>query len=99
MDEGMEPILVEEPTNHSPSLGKLAAALAKAQLAFTPVLKESENPAFMRGGKASKYADLHSLISATRPALAANELVIIQSPSTRGKELVLISLLLHSSGE
>jgi ERF superfamily len=100
-EETFEPMLVEvEPgANQSHSLGKLAAALAKAQLAFTPVYKESENPAFMRAGKASKYADLHSLISATRPALAANELVIIQSPSTRGKELVLHSLLLHSSGE
>jgi ERF superfamily len=94
-----EPLLVEPSENHSPKLGALALALAKAQLAFKPVLKESENPAFVRNGKASKYANLHSLISATQPALAANELVIIQSPSTRGKELVLSSLLLHSSGE
>lgn len=79
--------------------GKLAGALAKAQLNFKPILKESENPAFVRGGKVSKYADLHSLISATMPALAAEGLVIIQSPTTRAKELVMTSTLLHSSGE
>lgn len=80
-------------------MGELAKALAKAQLNFKPVIKASENPAFVRGGKASKYADLHSLISATMPALAAEGIVIIQSPNVRGKELVMISTMLHSSGE
>src|SRR5690349_4217356 len=90
---------VQAPLSFSPTLGKLAAALAKAQLNFKPVLKTSENPAFARGGRVSKYTDLHSLISATMPALAAEGLVIIQAPNTRGKELVMTSTLLHSSGE
>lgn len=99
----LPPQLQEAPTtqsfSYSPSMGELAKALAKAQLNFKPVIKASENPAFVRAGKASKYADLHSLISATMPALAAEGIVIIQSPNVRGKELVMISTMLHSSGE
>jgi ERF superfamily len=95
----LQTLEIQQEVNWSRDRGELAGALAKAQLKFKPILKESENPAFVRGGKVSKYADLHSLISATMPALAAEGLVIIQSPTTRAKELVMTSTLLHSSGQ
>jgi ERF superfamily len=85
----------------SATIGKLVAALCKAQLAFAPVRKESENPAFARGGRPSKYADLYSLVSATRNALNQNGLTLMQFPnlSTTGKTLVVETLLAHESEE
>jgi hypothetical protein len=85
--------------NHSDTIGALAQALCKAQLEFTPILKEAENPAFKRGNKVSKYADMHSLVKATQPALAKHGLAIIQSASVTNTELTLNTLLVHSSGE
>lgn len=86
---------------HSESIAKLTEALAKAQLSFKPVLKQSENPAYMRGGKASRYADLATVIEATQPSLAAEGLVITQWPNVnvQDKSTKLVSLLMHSSGE
>lgn len=83
------------------SISKLVEALAKAQLNFKPVLKQSDNPAFMRGGKASKYADLNSVVEATREALAKEGLIVTQWPSadTESRKMTLITLLAHSSGE
>jgi hypothetical protein len=83
----------------SPSIGKLVEALAKAQLKFDKVLKDNDNPAFR-----SKYADLATVIEATRPFLASEGLAIMQMPHARfsdsdTKELTLTTLLAHSSGE
>jgi hypothetical protein len=85
----------------SAEIGKLVGALCKAQLAFDPILKESENPAFVRKGKASKYADMFSLVSATRKHLNANGLTIMQFPTVtiEGKTLVVTTILAHESGE
>jgi ERF superfamily len=83
----------------SPSIGKLVESLAKSQLKFDKVLKDSDNPAYR-----SKYADLATVIDATRPFLAAEGLTIVQMPHARfseadAKELTLTTLLAHSSGE
>jgi hypothetical protein len=80
--------------SHSPTIGKLAGALAAAQLEFLPIFKENENPAFR-----SKYADLATVIAATQKPLAKQGLVVVQSPTTEGKDVILTTLLLHSSGE
>lgn len=83
----------------SPNIGKLFEALAKAQLKFDPVLKDSANPAYH-----SKYADLASVIGATQPHLAAEGLALIQMPQAEfgaedAKILTLTTLMGHSSGE
>jgi ERF superfamily len=83
----------------SPTIGKIIEALSKAQLRFTVVLKDSDNPAYK-----SKYADLATVIDATRPFLAAEGLAVVQMPHARfgeadAKELTLTTLLAHSSGE
>ncbi len=85
----------------SQDIGKLVEALAKAQLDFQPILKEADNAAFMRGGKASKYATLDAVINATRPALAKNGLVLFQLPRLDfdAKRLRLTTKLAHSSGQ
>jgi ERF superfamily protein len=80
----------------SASLGALALALAKSQLEFESVKKDTENP-FYR----SRYADLAGIIGATQKALAKNGLVIIQSPivDVAGQQAGVESLMVHSSGE
>lgn len=45
----------------------LLGALAKALPELGAAKKSAENPAFKQGGKASKYADLSSVIEAVRP--------------------------------
>lgn len=85
----------------SPTFAKLVEALAKAQLAYKPVVKQNENEAFTRGNRKSYYADLATYIDATQKALAENGLVVIQWPTvaTTAESMSLISILAHSSGE
>jgi ERF superfamily len=85
----------------SQSISKLIEALAKAQLNFKPVKKQTENEAYRRGSRVSKYADLNAVVEATRDALAHEGLVVTQWPSIdlAAKHTTLITLLAHSSGE
>lgn len=80
--------------DRSPTLGALAASLAKAQGAMAGAKKDVANPFFK-----SKYADLASVWEACRDALSANQLAVIQLPSMVGKDVLVETLLLHSSGE
>src|SRR5208282_5935403 len=76
----------------SPDIGKLVEALAAAQSEFLPIVKTKENPYFK-----SKYADLEDIISATRPALAKNGLVVFQLLETAqdGKSVIIHTKLAH----
>lgn len=87
--------------SHSDSIGELIGALAKAQLEFEAIKKETENPAYARGGKAMKYADLSTIIEATQPALAKNGIAILQSPDVEisDQSMTLTGLMAHSSGQ
>lgn len=76
---------------------RLAAALAAAQAKFKPLAKNREvtiRPK-ERAAYTFRYADLQACIEATRPALAEQELAVIQTIT--GGEL--ITTLVHSSGE
>jgi hypothetical protein len=103
MSEEMKTELVEiwEVTMSPAWTGALVKALAAAQLKFKPVVKQTDNAAFMRGGKASKYADLAEYIDATQEALASNGLVVSQWPdvASEAKSMSLVSYLMHESGE
>ena len=79
--------------NQSATIGALAAALAKAQAAFKPALKDAANPFFK-----SKYCDLAGAIESCRDALSANGLALVQSTDA-GDKMVLHTTLLHASGE
>lgn len=70
-------------------------ALAKAQIAMGPALKDSTNPAFK-----SKYADLASVMAACLPALNANGIAVIQPTfdDETGARFVK-TILAHESGE
>jgi len=78
----------------SPSIAALAAALSKAQGQFDHAKKDANNPFFK-----SKYADLASVIDAAKPHLAANGLAVVQTTSLTATGMVLVTYLIHSSGE
>lgn len=80
----------------SESIDQLATALAKAQSEFATAGKSKANPFFK-----SKYADLESIVEASRPALTKYGLSVVQSPCivALGESSALITILLHASGQ
>jgi hypothetical protein len=83
----------------SSEIGKLAEALSKAQGEMTHASKDAENPAFKRGNQASKYADLSNIIEAIRPTFAKHGLSYVQAMKTSSECAVIVTTLMHSSGE
>lgn len=78
----------------SPTVGKIAEALAKAQAAMGPASKDSVNPHFK-----SKYASLAACFDAVKP-LHAQGIAVLQPPVPHGADGVCVAtLLIHSSGE
>lgn len=79
-----------------PNKAELYKALAKAQGEFSGLAKNREVEIIMKSGGRYKfrYADLEAVLSATRPALAANGLAVIQVIAGD----VLETVLTHDSG-
>jgi hypothetical protein len=86
----------QEQTNmmHSEAINEIAAALAKAQGQMEGAAKGKINPAFK-----SKYADLASVLEAAREPLSVNGLAVVQLTQKTPDGLVLITKLVHSSGQ
>lgn len=82
--------------NHSEQIDKLAEALAKAQGAFGPLLKDREVKA---GQYSFRYATLDAVLSCVREPLAANGLSIMQAVSESGNGAAVDTQLTHSSGQ
>jgi hypothetical protein len=84
----------------SETIGTLAAALAKAQGDFPPVPKGKTAKA---GAYSYDYADLADILAALQPALAANQLSVVQDASVEfinGAPVAEVcTTILHSSGE
>lgn len=78
----------------SKELDKLFEALAKAQLEMEVAKTDSNNPYFK-----SKYADLASIVKASRSYLAKNGLSVIQRIVEREGRLHLLTRLCHASGQ
>lgn len=74
----------------SPTLAKIAKALATFQGEVPTIKKDSVNPFYK-----SRYATLENAITTVTPALVKNGLVVTQFPE--GKTLV--TMILHESGE
>jgi hypothetical protein len=70
------------------------AALASAQIAMGPALKDSANPAFK-----SKYADLASVMAACLPALNCNGIAVFQPTADDETGRYVKTILAHESGE
>jgi hypothetical protein len=78
----------------SATTGALAAALAKAQSSIDGAKKDANNPHFKQ-----RYADLASTWQACRAALFVNGLAVVQTTEARESGAVLVTRLLHTSGE
>ena len=85
----------------SEDIKELLKALIAAQKEFGPVYRTQANEAYKRGGKASKYADLASVVEATQPALNAHDLLIMQHAQAHSltKDTVVTTSLWHVSGQ
>lgn len=80
--------------NQSEQINELASALSKMQSQMTPAIKDSNNPFFK-----SKYADLASVWDAIRTPLTQNSLSVTQTMDSREEKIVLITTLMHVSGQ
>lgn len=79
----------------SDQIDQLATALAKAQAEFSIAGLNQKNPFFK-----SNYADLESIIAASRPALCKYGLSVVQPPFTlEDGNSYLITILMHNSGQ
>lgn len=85
---------VQAPFFASPTIGKLAEALAKAQGVIKPAEKDRENPHFR-----SKYATLDACWAACRDALSQHGLSVVQLPDSDGVKVSVTTVLAHGSGE
>jgi hypothetical protein len=72
----------------------ISQALVKFQSQLKPVNKDSENPFFK-----SSYADLSSILQAVMPLLSANGLALSQPMKVQDGTTILITRLIHESGE
>jgi len=80
--------------DHSETTTALMAAMVKAQAEMQGATKGSENPFFK-----SKYADLGAVMAATKDALHAHGLAIIQFPIDRDNKCGVETVVCHESGE
>jgi hypothetical protein len=77
----------------------IATALVKAQKAFGPALKQSINPAFHKGGKGGRYADLSACVEAVIDALNDNGIFFNQHTYEHNEGIVIETVFTHESGE
>src|SRR5947209_14047809 len=78
----------------SPTIGEIAKALSFAQAKMEFAEKDSSNPFFK-----SKYADLTSIIKASKKALSDNGLAVTQIIEDNADLAKVTTMLLHISGE
>lgn len=86
---------------HSEKIGQIAKALSLAQAEFGAIEKDKTATVPTKsGGKYTyTYADLASVLDATRKPLAAHGLALLQPTTTEGQKVIVTTLLAHESGE
>ena len=80
--------------DQSRTVGKIALALSKAQSEIMGAKKGSVNPFFKSG-----YADLYAVIESCREVLAKNEIAFVQGNRFKDGVFLVVTKLIHSSGE
>lgn len=78
----------------SEQIAEIATALAAAQGAMKPAIKDSVNPVYR-----SKYADLAANVEAAREALAAQKLAVVQEATLGERGVSVGTLIAHASGQ
>ena len=91
IEENIDRRVIED---QSKTVGKIAGALAKAQSEIMGAKKGSVNPFFKSG-----YADLFSVIESCREILSKNEIAFVQSNRFKDGVFLVVTKLIHSSGE
>lgn len=94
IDEFLDGVEYIKKRGESQDLNELYGALAKAQKEMTDAKMDRKNPYFK-----STYADLSSVVKASRPALTAQGLCVIQRLTQDDGKIVLSSRMGHSSGQ
>lgn len=79
---------------NSEQINEIATALAKAQGMMEAPKKDKKNPHFK-----NEYASLGSILTACKKALGANGLSVCQQVIEQSDKTILVSTLLHSSGQ
>lgn len=80
--------------NKSESIKNIAMALCKFQAEVENPKKTADNPFFK-----SKYTPLEDIVSAVKPKMGEHGLSYMQSCSGDGTNIIVTTLLMHSSGE
>ena len=80
--------------NRTEEIGELIKALCLAKKDFKPITKDGKNP-FLN----SKYVTLDGIVNATEDALNANGLVIIHHHEFTVDDTLLVTELIHESGQ
>ena len=80
--------------NKSESIANLATSLCDFQSEVSNPKNTANNPFFK-----SKYAPLNDVLNLVRPILSKHGLSIFQSPSGDGDNIIITTMLMHSSGE
>jgi hypothetical protein len=87
----------------SPTINDLAAALAKAQGAFSAAERGHIAKVQSKKGEGSSYqyayADLQAYLDVCREPLSANDLAIIQNVGVDGQKVTVTTLITHASGQ
>lgn len=78
----------------SEQIDQLATALSIAQGSMENAKKDSNNPFFK-----SKYADLSAIVNAGKEAMKSNGLAISQIMEPDTEKAIVITLLMHKSGQ
>lgn len=78
----------------SPTIQNLAKALSEFQAEIKNPANTANNPFF-----SSKYAPLSDILNLVRPILGKYGLSVVQMPSGDGQNIIVTTVLLHSSGE
>jgi hypothetical protein len=78
----------------SESIKEIATALCKFQAEVKNPSNSAVNPFFK-----SKYAPLNEILNDVRPLLAKHGLSVLQMPSSDGQDVIVTTLLMHTSGE
>lgn len=80
--------------HQSEQINELVAALTSARATIESIKKDSHNPFFK-----SEYASFESIYKATEPSLTKNGLAVIQAPDYLDGKMVLVTRLIHTSGQ
>lgn len=80
--------------NQSENIQELVKALIEAQKKIKPVKKNAKNPFFK-----SEYAELSEVMKACQGPLADHGIALIQTVEDKEPESVLVTTLVHTSGQ